>query len=124
MKDIRIFLEHRTINEILEHRTLNEIKIKCSKTGQEIDPEYTVYDEESLNSIISRYKQNKEQFNDLNIFFCQLKGNSWIAKTDTVYTMNLSRMNDKFLSSDNIDYSFDDIINLIEDGNTMLIFVK
>ena len=115
MKDIRIFLEHRVVNEI---------KIKCSKTGQEIDPEYTVYDEESLNSIISRYKQNKEQFDDLYIFFCHLKGNSWIAKTDIVYTMNLSRMNDKFLSSNKIDYSFDDIVNLIEDGNTMLIFVN
>ena len=59
MKDIRIFLEYRTVNEV---------KIKCSQTGEEINPEYTVYDETSLNSVISRYKQNKEQFKDLSIF--------------------------------------------------------
>ena len=56
MKDIRIFLEYRTVNEV---------KIKCSQTGEEITSEYTVYDETSLNSVISRYKQNKEQFKDL-----------------------------------------------------------
>lgn len=115
MKDLKLFLEHRTTNEI---------KIKCSKTGQEIDPEYTVYDEESLNQLITRYKQNKEQFEDLKIFFCYLKGNSWIAKTGIEYVMNLSRMNDKFLSSGKVDYSFDDVIALLEDGDTMLIYMK
>ena len=115
MKDIRIFLEYRTVNEV---------KIKCSQTGEEINPEYTVYDETSLNSVISRYKQNKEQFKDLSIFFCHLKGNSWIAKTKVEYTMDLGRMSDKFLSSDKVNYSFDDIIKLMEDGNTMLIFIK
>ena len=115
MKELRLFLEHRTINSI---------SIKCSKTGQEIEPEYTIYDEESLKSIINRYKQNKDQFDDLHIFFCSLKGNSWVAKTDTEYIMDLSRISDKFLSSGKVDYSYDDIVTLIEDGDVMLIFVK
>jgi hypothetical protein len=115
MKDLRIFLEHRTVNEV---------KIKCSQTGEEIHPEYIVYDETSLNSVISRYKQNKEQFKDLSIFFCHLKGNSWVAKTKVEYTMDLGRMSDKFLSSGKVDYSFDDVITLMEDGDTMLIFTK
>ena len=38
--------------------------------------------------------------------------------------MDLGRMSDKFLSSDKANYSFDDIIKLMEDGNTMLIFIK
>ena len=45
-------------------------------------------------------------------------------KTKVEYTMDLGRMSDKFLSSDKVNYSFDDIIKLMEDGNTMLIFIK
>ena len=39
MKDLKLFLEHRTIDQVT---------IKCEQTGEEIKPEYTIYDEESL----------------------------------------------------------------------------
>jgi hypothetical protein len=115
MKDIRIFLEHRIVNEI---------KIKCSQTDKEIDPEYVIYDEDSLNSVISLYKQNTEQFNDLSIYFCKQKGNSWIANTNIEYIMDLSRMMDKFMSSCKQSYSYDDILSILNNDNIMIIFIK
>ena len=53
MQNLKMFLEYRTVNEVV---------IKCSETGKEINPEYTICDEESLNDLINRYKQNKQQF--------------------------------------------------------------
>ena len=116
MKDLRIFLEHRTINEIT---------IKCDQTGKDIEPEYTIYDEQSLQTIVNKYKQNKEQFENLNIYFVKLNSqHKWIAKTGIPYKIDMGRMNDKFLSSDKIDYAYDDIITLLEDGDLMIIFCK
>ena len=115
MKDIRIFLEHRTIDQII---------IKCEQTGEEIKPEYTIYDKDSLNDLIRKYKLNKEQFDNLDIYLVKLIGNKWIAKTKTKYNIDLGRMNDKFLSSDKIDYSYDDIVMLLEDKDMMIIFLK
>lgn len=114
MKDIRLFLEHRTVDEI---------KLKCSQTGEEIDPIYVAYDKDSLDEIIQQYKQNKNGFDNLSIFFAYLKGNSWIVKTKINYTMNIDRIQDKFLSSKNVDYSYDDIISLISDDDIMVIYV-
>jgi len=115
MKDLKMFLEHRTINEV---------KFKCEKTGEEMNPEYTVYDKESLDDFIKKYKLNKEQFEHYSFYFAQLKGNHWVVKTNTPCEFNIIRMNDKFLSTGTIDYSYDDVITLTEDGDTMLVITK
>ena len=115
MKDLRLFLEHRTINEI---------KIKCEQTGKEIEPEYTIYDKFSLDEFIKKYKANKDQFNKYSFNFAYLKGNNWIVKSDNSYILDITRINDKFLSSDSKEYSYDDIIKMLEDGNIILIITK
>ena len=115
MKDLKLFLEHRTIDQVT---------IKCEQTGEEIKPEYTIYDEESLTDLIRKYKLNKDQFDNLDIYLVKLIGNKWIAKTKTKYNIDLGRMNDKFLSSDKMDYSYDDIVMLLEDQDMMIIFCK
>ena len=115
MKSLRMFLEYRTVDQI---------KFKCATTGKVIEPLYYIYDEQSLQNIVNKYKQNKEQFNDTSIFFAKPQGNSWSVKTSTNYTIDISRMSDKFLSSGTVDYSYDDIVSLLEDGDTMIVFVK
>lgn len=115
MKDLKLFLEHRTIDQVI---------IKCDQTNKEINPEYIIYDEESLTDLIRKYKLNKNQFDNLDIYLVKLIGNKWIAKTKTKYNIDLGRMNDKFLSSDKIDYSYDDIVMLLEDKDMMIIFCK
>ena len=115
MQNLKMFLEYRTVNEVV---------IKCSETGKEINPEYTIDDEESLNDLINRYKQNKQQFENASIFFCYLKGNTWIAKTKINYSLDLGRISDKFLSSGKVNYSLDDVKSLVESGDTMIIFVN
>lgn len=114
MKTLKLYLESK----------VEKIKFKCEQTGKEIEPIYVALSKESLDSIIQKYKLNKEQFNDLLIFLSVEQNNSWIVKTKTNYKLDISRTNDKFISSNNINYSYDDVINMIENENKMLVFVK
>lgn len=114
MKDLRLFLEHRT---------KDQIKIIDNKTNKELNPEYSIYDENSLQSFINKYKLNKDQFKDYQIYFAYIKDNTWVVKTSIKYQLNLGRVNDKFLSNGTIDYSYNDIVNLL-DGDLMIIIIK
>ena len=112
MKDLRLFLEHRTTDLI---------KFKCEQTNKEINPFYYIYDKESLDNFINKYKLHKEQFKDSRYYFAVKNKNYWKVQTKVNYTFDVSRRIDKFLSSDKISYSYDDVISLIEDGDKMLV---
>ena len=112
-----------SLRTFLEHRVSDQIKFKDNKTNKEIVPSYIIYDEESLQSILNRYKQNKESFKDLSIYFAYNKNNSWIIQTNLEYNIDISRINDKFLYSNKIDYGYDDIVSLLEDGKLMIVIL-
>ena len=113
----------KSLQLFLEYRTASEIKYIIDKTNKQVNPEYEIYDEDSMTLFINRYKQNKDQFSDYHIYFCQLKGNVWVINTKVDFDIDLGRMNDKFLSSKRVDYSYDDVLSLLDDQN-MLVVMK
>ena len=92
MQNLKMFLEYRTVNEVV---------IKCSETGKEINPEYTIYDEESLNDLI-------KPFNEIEPLKFNLKGldelESKISKID----------------SPKLKFEFKGLFNLLSDRNNLV----
>lgn len=114
MKSLSMFLESRMADEIL---------IKSNVTNDVVDYDYIAYDKESLDDIIQKHKLSKQQFSQASIFFTTQKNNKyWVAHTDVDYQMDISRMQDKFIYSDKVEYSYDDIIDLLDDG-MMILFI-
>lgn len=108
---------------IFEYKTKDEITIKCEKTNQVIDPEYTIYDKSSLDAIIQRYKNDKDNWQNKSFYFIELKGKDWVAHTNNEYKMDIYRMTDSFLKSSKDKYSYDDSVRSLEEGDKMLIVV-
>lgn len=106
---------------ILEHRTKDTINIKCEQSGELIDPEITIYDKSSLDNFIQKYKNDKDNWQDKKLYIIEQKGNDWIAKTKTSLKIDIYRMTDSFLSSNDMKYSYDDIVDILENGEKMLI---
>lgn len=106
---------------IFEHRVKDEIVIKCEQTKEEIDPEYVIYDKASLDDFIQKYKNDKDNWQNKQLYIIEQKGNDWIAKTKSALKIDIYRMVDSFLSSNDIKYSYNDIVDILEGGEKMLI---
>lgn len=109
---------------VFEYRVKNEITIKCEQTKEVIDPEYVIYDQESLDDYVQKFKNNKENFENKAYFFVIQKGKDWLAQTKHEFQMNVDRATDKFLTDDNQVCSYDELVKLLETGEKMLIVVE
>lgn len=105
----------------LESRYTDEINIICEKTKRKCDIKFYAYDKDSLDLLESRIKDH--QYDNYNIYMATPSGNKWIAHTSTVYYLDPGRKFDKYLCSDKIEYSYDDILILLEDEDLMIVVI-
>lgn len=106
---------------IFEYKTKDEVYIKCEQTGEVIDPELTIYDKSSLDNFIQKYKNNKDNWQDKSLCLVQQKGNDWTARTKNALKIDIYRMTDSFLSSQKDKYSYNDVVDLLEQGEMLIV---
>jgi hypothetical protein len=118
MKDIRIFLEGKTVDEIV---------IKDIKTKKEVDVVYYCYDKESLYKVSDQYERVGKYWIDKGFFLATLKNKStWVVDMDKEFHMNTWRPNADFIEcNDNEEeYTCNELLELLEKGETMLVVVN
>ena len=111
----------KSLKMFLESRTSNEMKVICKLTKKPCNVLYYAYDKDSLDLLEQKIKD--DQYEEQNIYIAKQEGNKWIAYTNNIYNLNAGRKFDKYLCSDTIDYSYDDIVMLLEDGDIMLVVI-
>lgn len=114
---------------ILEGRTIDEISIK-DQNNKDVNVVYYCYDKESLDKVIKQYESVGKYWKDKGFFLATLKNKStWTIDNDKEFHMNTWKPNGKFLEyEDEIDhnesYSYNELVNLLEKGETMLIVIN
>lgn len=104
---------------LLEGRTIDEIVIK-DQNDKEVNAANYCYDEESLKDICNKYKNTDKGF-----FIATLKNKStWVVNTDKEYKLNEYRINDEYLKCGNQSYTYKEIVDLLEAGETMIIVIN
>ena len=104
---------------LLEGRTIDEIVIK-DQNDKEVNAANYCYDEESLKDICNKYKNTDKGF-----FIATLKNKStWVVNTDKEYKLNEYRINDEYLKCEDQSYTYKEIVDLLEAGETMIIVIN
>lgn len=109
---------------IVEGRTIDEIKIKDQK-NKNVDIVYCAYDEESLNDICNKYQNVGKYWIDKIFCIATLKNKStWITDTSKEFKLNTYQPNGDFLEYNNESYTYKELVDLLEKGETMLIVIN
>lgn len=114
---------------ILEGRTVDEIAIK-DQNNKDVNVVYYCYDKDSLDKVIKQYEYVSKYWKDKGFFLATLKNKStWTIDNDKEFHMNTWKPNGKFLEyEDEIDhnesYSYNELVNLLEKGETMLVVIN
>ena len=113
------------VTYILEGRTINEIKIKDVASNKEIEPKMYAFDKNSLDKLIEKYKNNNEYWNDKSIHLTSVKNKStWEIDSTEEYKFKVYQQNDDFFYSDNNTFTYDDLIDMIENESKMIIVIN
>lgn len=99
---------------IKEGRTIDQIVIKDTD-GNDIDSIDYAYDKESLERIIN----NNEE-----VYIAKIKNKStWTVDTNEIFKISKFRQDNNFMMSNNRKYSNQEIIELLEEGNIMIVII-
>lgn len=102
------------IQYIKEGRTIDQIVIKDTD-GNDIDSTDYAYDKESLERIIN---------NNEDVYIAKIKNKStWTVDTNEIFKISKFRQDNNFMMSDNRKYSKQEIIELLEEGNIMIVII-
>ena len=119
MKDLRVFLEGKTIEEVT---------VKDIKTNKEVDVVYYCYDKESLDDIVlNKYKNVGKYWIDKGFFLAKLKNKStWTIDTDEEWNIHTWRPNGDFIerNENEEEYTYDELLELLDKGETMLVVIN
>lgn len=121
MKDLRLFLEGRTVDEVT---------VKDIKTNKKVDVVYYCYDKESLDKVSKQYEHVGKYWIDKGFFLATLKNKStWVVDMDKEFEMHTWQPNGEFIKfEDEIDndesYTYKELVDLLEKGDTMLIVIN
>lgn len=119
MKDLRVFLEGKTIEEVI---------VKDIKTNKEVDVVYYCYDKESLDDIVfNKYKNVGKYWIDKGFFLAKLKNKStWTINTDEEWNIHTWRPNGDFIerNENEEEYTYDELLELLDKGETMLVVIN
>ena len=117
------------INFLNEGITIDEIIIKDQK-NKNVDIVYCAYDEASLNDICNKYKNVGKYWIDKIFCIATLKNKSiWITYTSKEFKLNTYQPNGDFLEYEdeinyNESYTYKELVDLLEKGETMLIVIN
>ena len=118
MKDFKLFLEGRTVDEVI---------VKDVKTKKKVDVAYYCYDKESLDKVTDQYEHVGKYWIDKGFFLATLKNKStWVVDMDKEFKMHTWRPNGDFIERDENEeeYTYKELIELLEKGETMLIVIN
>ena len=106
------------IEYIFEHRTKDEVKIYFG--DREINPSIYIYDKDSLDDLIQKYKSDLID-NSKELRLCHLNKNWKVLKN--ICIMDIGRLTDNFIKFGTKFFSYQDIIDKLESGNYILIMI-
>ena len=116
MKDLKLFLEGKTIEEVT---------VKDVKTKKKVDVVYYCYDKESLDKVIKQYESVGKYWKDKGFFLATLKNKStWVVDMDKEFNMHTWRPNGDFIDNNKEEYTYKELLELIEQGETMLVVIN
>ena len=118
MKDLKLFLEGKTIEEVT---------VKDVKTKKKVDVVYYCYDKESLDKVTSQYEHVGKYWIGKYFYLARLKNKStWTIDTDEKWNVHTWRPNGDFLERDENEeeYTYKELIELLDKGDTMLIVIN
>ena len=108
MKDLKVFLEGRTVDEIT---------VKDVNSNKIVDVIYYCYDKESLDKLSKQY--------DKGFFLASLKNKStWVTDINKEFKLNTWQPNGEYFKCGNKSYTYKELIELLEKGETMLIVIN
>ena len=102
----------------------DEIKIKDSKTHKPVDVVYYCYDKDSLTDTIKKYDATGKYWIDKGFFIATKNKNSWEVNTNKEYSANSYQPNSEYIKCDDKKYTYKEIVDLIEKGDTMVIVIN
>ena len=102
----------------LEHRTTDEIKIYFG--SKEIFPSKYAYDKESLDLFIDFYKKYENELSHQEIRLCKLNGNKWKVLKN-ICLFDFIKINNEFLTFGNKYYSYNELVDLLNTNKYILI---
>ena len=118
MKDLKLFLEGKTIEEVT---------VKDVKTKKKVDVAYYCYDKESLDKVTDQYEAVGKYWKDKGFFLARLKNKStWTIDTDEEYHVHTWRPNGDFIerNENEEEYTYKELLELLDEGETMLIVIN
>ena len=118
MKDLKLFLEGKAIEEVT---------VKDVKTKKKVDVVYYCYDKESLDKVTAQYEHVGKYWIDKYFYLARLKNKStWTIDTDEEWNVHTWRPNGDFLERDENEeeYTYKELIELLDEGETMLIVIN
>ena len=102
------------VEYIKEGRTIDQIVIKDIDDNDINSTDYA-YDKESLERIIN----NNEE-----VYIAKIKNKStWTVDTNEIFKISKFRQDNNFMMSDDRKYSKQEIIELLEEGNIMIVTI-
>lgn len=117
MKDIKQY--------ILESKIPNEVVIKDIKTHKHVDVVYYCYDKDSLVDTIEKSESVGKYWINKGFFIATKKNNSsWVVDTDKECVINSYQPNSDYIKCDGKKYTFKEIVELLEKGDTMVIVIN
>ena len=118
MKDIRIFLEGKTVDEVI---------VKDIKTNKKVDVVYYCYDKESLDKVSKQYEHVGKYWKDKGFFLATLKNKStWVVDMNKKFEIHTWQPNGEYLKCEDTEeeYTYKELIELLEKGETMLVVIN
>ncbi len=112
------------VEYILESKIPNEIKVKDIKTHKPVDVVYYCYDKDSLVDTIKKSEAVGKYWINKGFFIAIKKKNSWEVDTDKECTINSYQPNAEYIKCDNVKYTYKEIIELLEKGDTMVVVLN
>ena len=118
-KQVLVDLNIKVNDKLLITSVNDEIVIK-DQNDKEVNAANYCYDEESLKDICNKYKNTDKEF-----FIATLKNKStWVVNTDKEYKLNEYRINDEYLKCEDQSYTYKEIVDLLEAGETIIIIIN
>lgn len=106
---------------ILETKMPDEVKVKDTKTHKPVDVVYYCYDKDSLTDTIKKYDSVGKYWIGKGFFIATKKKNSWEINTDKECSVNSYQPNSEYIKCDDKKYTYKEIVDLIEKGDTMVV---
>lgn len=116
MKDIKQY--------ILESKIPDEITIKDVKTHKPVDVVYYCYDKDSLTDTIEKSEAVGKYWINKGFFIATKKKNSWVVDTNEECVINSYQPNSEYIKCDDKKYTYNEIIELLEKGDTMVVVIN